>query len=85
MVLDLITLADEALLVLLTHVRVELVVAKEALATELAEGMDAAFDLLCLLAVVASVASGHGREVDGEDIGIVEGVLVGEDLFEAYA
>ncbi len=68
-----------------THVRVELVVAEEALAAELAQGMDAAFDLLRLLAVVASVASDHGRQVDGEDIGVVEGVLVGEDLLEAYA
>ena len=46
LIANLIALTDEALLVALTHVRVEFIITKEALPVELAKGMYAALDLL---------------------------------------
>lgn len=45
LIANLIPFADEALFVALSHMRIKLVRAEEALSTELAERMDAAFDL----------------------------------------
>lgn len=84
MVLDLITFAHEALLVLLAHVRIELVVPEEALATKLTERVDAALDLL-LVFMVAPVAADHGWDVNGEDIWVVQGVLMCKNFLEPYA
>ena len=84
MVLNFIALADKALFVVLPHVLVQLVVAEEALAAELTERMYAALNLL-LMFVVAPVAADHGRNVDGEDVGVVQGVLMCEDFLEPYA
>ena len=84
LVLDLVSFAHEALFVPLAHVRVELIVAEEALAAELTERVYAALNLL-LVFVVAPVAAGHGRNMDGEDVGVVQGVLMCEDFLEPYA
>lgn len=68
----------------LAHVRVELVVAEEALATEMAQRVHPAFDLLARHRLLRAVR--HGGEVQGEDVGRVERVFVREDFLvpDAY-
>ena len=83
MILDLVTLAHEALLVFLAHVRIELIVSEETLATEFAERMYATLDLLGF--VLTPVATSHRRNVDRQYIRVVQGVLMGENFLEPYA
>ena len=79
LVLDFIALADKALFVVLSHVLIELVVAEEALAAELAHGVHASLNLLLRHRALVDLVI-HGRQVEREDIGRVEDMFVREDL-----
>ena len=77
--LNFIALADEALFVVLPHVLVQLVVAEEAFAAELAHGVHASLDLLLRHRALVDLVI-HGRQVEREDVGWVEDMFVREDL-----
>lgn len=72
----------------LAHMRKQLVVPEEALPAELAQRVHAALDLVFALPFTLVFRGGfvalvgeHGGQVQREDVGRVERVLVREDLF----
>lgn len=80
MVLNVVPLADEAFLVALAHVWIELVAAEEALAAELAQRVHAAVDLFRRRWLPTAPAEWHRREMGGEEMRRVERVLMREDF-----
>lgn len=82
-----IPLADKALLVRLAHVRKELVVGEEALATELAQRMYATLDILDLAggSFTGPLVGEHRRQMQREDVGWVERVFVREHFLVSDA
>jgi hypothetical protein len=82
LVTDFEALADEALLVLLAHVRVYLVRAEEALSAELAQRVYATLDLLGRdRGAPAAAPARERRQMHRERRSGVQRVLVREDLF----
>lgn len=61
LVLNFVALADEALLMLFPHMCIQFVISKGALPTELAEGMNSAFNLM--RRNVRMSATLHGRKM----------------------
>lgn len=80
---NIIPLADKALFVPLSHVRIELVGAEEALSAELAERVDPALYLIGRYSLDSSLM--HRWKMDRQHIRWVENMLVCKHLFESYA
>ena len=79
LVLNFVALANKALFVILPHVLVQLVVAEEAFAAELAHGVHASLNLLLRHRALIDLVV-HGRQVEREDVWRVEDMFVREDL-----
>ena len=79
LVLNFVALANKALFVILPHVLVQLVVAEEAFAAELAHGVHTSLDLLLRHRALVDLVV-HGRQVERENVWRIEDMFVREDL-----
>ena len=85
LIANFIAFTEEAFLVAFTHVGVQLIITKEALFVEFANGMYAALNLLFRQRLLSARSMGNRWQVHGKDVWGVKRVLMSEDLLVAYA